>query len=175
MQWYVGGVPLSWIVLAKLCIITLGNLGAENLISFPDSSIPGGSDTSLASWWGGSGNTIALVSLTHSQLGSQTQSAKKKILHSLQKCHQDLRGADLGVTIALRTAVVIRRDLAVPPEKHFSQFSSLSWKNLFQMWLWTKEETTTLMLKQMRRKTKLHSGLHKDWNNPSSIVALRTK
>lgn len=61
--------------------------------------------------------------------------SKKKILHSLQKCHQDLRGADLGVTIALRTAVVIRRDLAVPPEKHFSQFSSLSWKNLFQMWL----------------------------------------
>lgn len=122
---------VSWVVLAKLRIITLGNLGAENLISFPDSSIPVGSDTALACWWGGSGNTIALLSLTRSQLGSQTQSAKKEILHSLQKCHQDLRGADLEVTIALRTAVVIRRDLAVPPEKHFSQFSSLSWKNSF--------------------------------------------
>lgn len=31
--------------------------------------------------------------------------SRKKILHSLQKCHQDLRGADLEVTIALRTAV----------------------------------------------------------------------
>lgn len=166
--------PLSWVVLAKLCIITLGNTGAENLISFPDSSIPVGSDTTLACWWGGSGNTIALLSLTHSQLVSQTQSAKK-ILHSLQKCHQDLRGADLGATTAQRTAVITLRDLAVPPQKHFSQFSSLLWKNLLQMWLWEKAEIAIFKLKKMHRKTKLHLRLKQTFIHSYSTYRTRNE